>query len=446
MTSHLSLHSILRFLAFAAALSCGVGQTRAEESWGEFRGPTGQGHSLRGSVPVEWSETKNVRWKTAIPGTGHSSPVILGDRIWMTTAITKMFSPAEKAERLKGNSLAKDLNLAKEVSLQAICVDRNTGKQLHAIELFNAKTPFPIHSLNSYASPTPVLEKGRLYCHFGALGTVALDTDTLKPIWKREFKIDHSVGPGASPVVWKNLVIVQCDGIDKQYVVAIDKATGKTVWKTTRSGELHANPEMKKAFCTPTIVEQGKVPLMISQGANWVYGYDVRDGREIWRASYGQLGFSTVPRPVVGHGLAFVCTSFMPSRLLAVRIDGEGDVSKSAVAWHFDKQVSSKPSVLLIGDELYMVSDSGIGTCLDAKTGKIHWRARLGGNYSASPLFASGRIYFSNQEGTTSVINLGTKFEKIATNKLDGRHMASPAVVGNAIYLRTDSALYRIEK
>ena len=420
--------------------------TVANESWTEFRGPTGQGHSTADNLPVEWSETSNVRWKTSIPGEGHSSPVILGNRIWLTTAIVEKLSAEEKAERLKGNRMAKQLNLARRVSLRAVCVNRADGKLLYNIELFDVEDPIPVHSLNSYASPTPVLEKGRLYCHFGAMGTMALDTETGKPLWKREFKIDHANGPGASPVVWKNLVVLHCDGRDEQFVVAVDKNTGETVWKTERSGKLRDQEDLKKAYATPTVVMQGDRPLLVSPGADWVYGYDVRDGKELWRANYGQLGFSTVPRPVVGHGMAFVCTSFMTSRLLAVRLDGKGDVTKSAVAWRTDKQVSKKPSLLLAGDELYMVSDNGIATCLDAKTGKMHWRERLGGNFSASPLLAAGHIYFFNHEGQATVIKPGTEFKRVATNKLEGEHMASPAVVGNAMYLRTDSALYRIEK
>jgi outer membrane protein assembly factor BamB len=364
----------------------------------------------------------------------------------MTTAIVKMATPEEKEKRLAGDKMIKKLNLAKDASLRAICIDRTSGEVFYNIELLNSKNPIPVHSLNSYASPTPVLEKGRLYCHFGAMGTVALDTDTGKVIWRREFKINHSVGPGTSPIVWKNLLIIQCDGMDVQYVVAVDKETGKTVWKTKRSGKLSDTADFKKAFCTPIVVQQGDRPLLISPGADWVYGYDVRDGSEVWRIKYGKLGFSTVPRPVTGHGMAFICTSFMSSRLLAVRLDGKGDVTKSAVAWHFDKQVPKKSSLLLVGSELYMVSDNGVATCLDAKTGKLHWRQRLGGDFSASPLFADGRIYFLNQDGETTVVQPGTTFKKLATNKLAGAHMASPAVVGDAIYLRTDRALYRIEE
>ncbi len=357
-----------------------------------------------------------------------------------------MLSPEEKLKRLAGNRFARQLNLADTVSLRAICFDRGSGKMIQNIELFNVKKPIPVHTLNSYASPTPVLEEGRLYCHFGAMGTCALDTKTGKVVWKQQFKIRHSNGPGASPVVWKNLMIVQCDGTDVQYVVAVDKSTGKVAWKTKRSGTLHDEPEYRKGYATPLVVEHNGRPLLISQGADWVYGYDVRDGSEVWRAKYGDLGFSIVPRPVTGDGLVYLCTSFLRSKLLAVRYDGKGDVSKSAIAWRYEKQVPKKPSLLLVGTELFMVSDQGVATCLDAKTGKEHWRQRLGGNYSASPIFADGRIYFSSHEGVTTVIKPGTEYEKLATNQLDGRLMASPAVVNSAIYLRTDSALYRIER
>jgi hypothetical protein len=266
-------------------------------------------------------------------------------------------------------------------------------------------------------------------------------------LWRNaETKIDHQNGPGSSPILWGDLVIFHCDGMDLQYIAALDKRTGKLAWKTDRSGEMDENPPLKKAYCTPLVVEGSSGPQLISPAADWLYAYDPATGKELWKAGYGKLGFSTVPRPVAGHGMVYICTSFMQSQLLAVRYDGQGDVTESHVAWRSDRQIPKMPSPLLVGDELCIVSDSGIVTCFDAHTGEEHWRERIGGNHSASPLSADGRIYFFNREGDATVIRPGKQFEVLAENHLDGQFMASAAIAGQALILRTDTHLYRIEE
>ncbi len=420
--------------------------SHAEDEWPQFRGPQGDGHTAATGLPLKWSETENVAWKTPIPGNGHSSPVISGKQIWLTTAIVDTLSPAEQKKRLAKLANSNGLEIAGGVSLRAICADLDTGEILRNIELFHVENPEPVHSLNSYASPTPVIEKGRVYFHFGTYGTACVDTKSGEILWRdNSLKVDHQNGPGASPILWKNLLIVHYDGIDRQFVAARDKKTGDVVWNVKRSGKMPDKAEFQKAYATPHIIEEAGRSQLISPGSDWVYAYDPATGHELWRANYGQLGFSTVPRPVVGHGMVYIITSFMQSRLLAIKYDGQGDVSATHVVWKSDRQVPKKPSALLVGQELYLINDNGVATCLDALTGDVHWTERLGGQYSASPLSAAGRIYAFNQKGKTVVFKPGTKYEALAENQLDAGFMASPAVAGNALILRTETHLYRVE-
>ena len=408
--------------------------------WPQWRGPGGQGHSNAKGLPLTWSETENVAWRTAIPGRAWSSPVIDGQHIWMTTAIEAEASLIEKATKLKDNLAGQPLNIVGKVSLRAVCVDRSTGKLLHDVELLVAESPEPVHQLNSFASPSPILEDGRLYAHFGTNGTACLDTQTQKVLWtNRELKLKHENGPGSTPVLWGDLLIVHCDGSDTQSIAALSKLDGKIAWRTTRSGEMNPEPQLKKAYGTPLITKVGGREAVLSPAADWLYAYEPETGRELWKLKYGALGFSIVPRPVVGHGMIFFGTSFMKPEILAVTLD-----DKPKIAWRFAKQAPSMPSPLLVGDELYIVADKGVATCLDAKTGQAHWTERLGGNFCSSPLFADGRILIGNREGATFVIAPGKTYKLLATNQLDGQIMATPAAVDSDLFVRTDKAIYRI--
>jgi outer membrane protein assembly factor BamB len=383
------------------------------QDWPEFRGPSGQGHSAERGLPLAWSESQNIKWKVALPGKGWSSPAIQGDRIWLTAA-------TEDGK-----------------SLRALCVDRNTGAMLQNIEVFRLKSAAQTHAKNSHASPTPVLEGDKIYLHFGALGTACL-TQAGEIVWKTKLDYDNGQhGPGGSPVIYDNLLIVSCDGQSEQYVVALDKLTGKVRWRKYRQGA--------QAYTTPLIVRAPTGDQVISVGAFRAFAYEPRAGKELWNVSYGD-GFSNVPRPVFGHGMVFICTGFHQPTLMAVRVDGRGDVTKSHLAWTLKRGVSLTPSPLLVGDELYVVSDNGIATCVDAKTGNMHWQVRLGGNHSASPLYADGRIYFLSEEGESVVIAPGREFKKLATNQLDGATLASMAVAGGSIFVRSQTHLYRLSQ
>ena len=381
--------------------------------WPQFRGPSGQGVSDERNLPLTWSETKNVRWKVAIPGRGWSSPVIQGDRVWLTTA-------TEEGR-----------------SLRAIAVDVNTGAIQQNVEIFRLKSAKLMNEKNSFASPTPVIDGDRVYLHFGAYGTACI-TQTGEIVWKTKLEYDNGQhGPGGSPIVYDDLLIVSCDGIESQYVVALDKATGKVRWKKMREGY--------QAYTTPLVVNLPEGDQVISPGAFQAIAYEPRTGKEIWRVKYGE-GFSNVPRPVYGHGLVFICTGFQEPSLLAVRPDGRGDVTKSKIAWKLGRAIPRTPSPLLVGDELYIVNDNGVATCIDAKTGEELWRARLDGAYSASPVYADGRIYFLSEDGISIVIAPGRQLKHLATNQLEGSTLASIAISHNSLFIRSATHLYRIMK
>lgn len=431
---NLNFHCLAVGVIWAAAASAA--------EWPEFRGPQGNGHATAKNLPLHWNEKTNVQWRTEIPGRAWSSPVIEGDRIWMTTAIEIPLNDEERAKN-EANKGGEGTTSVNRLNLRAIGIDRTTGKLVLDRELLEVTKPDPVHALNSFASPTPVIEQGKLYCHFGTNGTVCLDTKTKEILWKNdELRIRHENGPGSSPILWGDLLIVHCDGSDLQYIVALDKHTGKIAWKTDRTGKLNDNPQLKKAYGTPVIVTVDDQLLLLSPGADWLYAYDPKTGKEVWRLSYEAQGFSIVPRPVVGHGMLYFSTSFMQPEILAVKLGGK----QSEIAWRFKKQAPQMPSPLLIGEELYLVSDKGIATCLNAKTGEVHWSERLGGNFSSSPIYADGRIYVGNREGSTFVLAPGKTYKLLATNTLDGSIMAAPAAIDQVIYVRTDKALYALHK
>jgi outer membrane protein assembly factor BamB len=403
----------------------------ARAEWPQFRGPEGTGISPARNLPLTWSESRNVRWKTAIHGRAWSSPVVLGNQVWVTSATED------------GHQLF------------AVGLDRETGRIIHDLKVFHVDKPQYAHPFNTYASPTPVIEPGRLYVTFGSPGTAAIDTGTGKVVWeRRDIECNHYRGAGSSPIIFGDLLIMHFDGSDHQFVVALDKRTGQTVWRTERSidfrdlgadGKPQAEGDYRKAFATPHVVTVGGRPMLISIGSMATYGYDPLTGAERWRVEE-RGSFSGSTRPVVGHGLVFYPTGFPTGELLAVRPDGRGDVTGTHVVWRAGRSVPKKPSLLLVGDLIFTVGDSGVASCLEARTGALVWSARLGGNYSASPVWADGRIYVLGEEGNAAVIDAGRRFRLLAENRLDEGFLASPAVAGKALFLRSRTHLYRIEE
>jgi outer membrane protein assembly factor BamB len=332
------------------------------------------------------------------------------------------------------------------VTYFAVCVDRDTGKVLHDIKLGTDDKPQYCHPFNSYASPTPFVEEGRLYAHFGAPGTWCVDTATGKVLWeRRDLKCDHFRGAASSPVVYGDRLFLTLDGADFQYVTALEKATGKTAWKTDRDINYGTdNGDYKKAYATPALFEVGGKQHLVCPSATCTIAYDPKTGAELWRITHGGMNGSA--RPVMGNGLLYL-TSGHNKKLLAVAPKGGGVLPPEAVKWQSTKSVPGRPSLLLDGELLYMVSDDGVASCLDATTGKEFWSKRLGGDeFSASPLLANGFLYFCNQKGRTFVVAAGKEFGEEAVNRLDGGFMASPAVAGDALILRTQTHLYSVGK
>lgn len=427
------VHFLLTILLLA------FGSPFAHADWPEFRGPTGDGHAtapgdtqLRG-FPLHWSETNNVRWKTEIPYRGWSAPVVLGGQVWVTTATEE------------GHDYF------------AIGLDAVTGKILFNEKVFHTDEPEPLGngaSMNCYATPSSLIEPGRVYVHFGSPGTAALGTRTGKVLWKRnDLPCRHYRGASSSLVSFENLLILTMDGADLQYHVALDKQTGETVWKTDRSvawndehvpGPMARDGDLRKAHSTPLIVNVSGKPQMISPGAKAAYGYDPRTGRELWMVQYPD--WSVAPRPLFRNGLAYIVTGLTKKELWAVRTDGQGDVTDTHVVWKLKTHVGKYASPILVDGLIYTAAEESFITCLEADTGNTVWTERVGGKYAASPIYADGRLYFFDQQGTTTVLKPGRKLEVLATNTLDGGFMASPAASGKALFLRTKTHLYRIEE
>jgi outer membrane protein assembly factor BamB len=390
------------------------------EDWPQFRGPTGQGHATERGLPLEWSESKNIVWKTPVPGLGWSSPVVAAGRVWLTTVV-------ESKER-RGRVSA---------SLRALAFDVATGREVVNVEVFRLDDAGYVNPKNSRASPTPIVDGERVYVHFGADGTAALTTSG-EILWTTHLRYESQHGNGGSPTLYRDLLIVNCDGNGGEaYVIALDTATGKTRWKTPR------RRPADQAYSTPLVITTGDRDQLVSVGAYRAAAYEPLTGQEIWRVSYGD-GFSNVPRPVFGQGLVFIATGFQTPTLIAVRPDGKGDVTRTHLAWTISRGAPYTPSPLLVGNDLYYVSDTGVLSLADATSGQVIWQQRLGGNYSASPVLADGRIYFQSEEGLTTVIAPGREFRRLAVNRLDGTTLASIAVSNGSLFIRSDSHLYRI--
>jgi outer membrane protein assembly factor BamB len=392
------------------------------EDWPQFRGPAGQGHSTERGLPLDWSESKNIVWKTAVPGLGWSSPVVAAGRVWLTTVVE-----------------TKDRRNRTSASLRALAFDVATGRELVNVEVFRVDNAGVINQKNSRASPTPIVDGDRVYVHFGADGTAALSASG-EILWTTHLRYESQHGNGGSPTLYRDLLIVNCDGNGGDgdaYVIALDTSTGRTRWKTERRWPAD------QSYTTPLVITVGDRDQLVSVGAYRAAAYEPLTGREIWRVSYGD-GFSNVPRPVYGQGLVYIATGFQTPTLIAVRPDGRGDVTRTHVAWTISRGAPYTPSPLLLGNDLYYVSDTGVLSLADATSGQIIWQQRLAGNYSASPVSADGRIYFQSEEGVTTVIAPGREFRKLAASQLDGATLASMAVSSGSFFIRSHTHLYRI--
>ncbi len=429
----------LRWGAGALLLLCAAAGAYGEaaQGWPEFRGPWANGWASRPGtpestgLPLTWSETENITWKTAIPHQGWSTPVVLEGRVWLTTATPE------------GNDFF------------VLGLDAKTGAVLTERKLFHCDTPEPLgNNINCYASPSPVAEPGRVYVHFGSYGTACLDAATGNTLWERtDLPCRHYRGPGSSLFLYENLLVLTFDGADLQYTAALDKQTGKTVWKTDRStvwtdldeqGQIKREGDFRKAFSTPIVVDAPTGPEMLSLGSMAAFAYDPRTGQELWRAH--NPGYTSAARPVFGDGLMYFVIGRGKPELWAMRPGGRGDVGETQLAWKAEGGiVPQEPSPIYAEGLLYILSNNGEATCLDATNGQEIWRQRLGGQFMASPVYADGRLYYCSVQGKTSVVKAGRDYELLAENRLEAGFMASPAVAGKAFFLRTKTHLYRIE-
>ncbi|MGI9239944.1 MAG: PQQ-binding-like beta-propeller repeat protein [Verrucomicrobiales bacterium] len=425
---------LAKWSIFLAALAaCSVSDAGAADNWPDFRGPGGDGVIAEDpGLPLGWSEEKNVVWKTEVKGRAWSSPVVWGKQVWVTNA-------TEDGKKMS-----------------AVCLDRDSGEVVFDLPLFDNETPEPLgNKVNGYGSPSPVIEEGRVFVHFGSYGTACISTSDGKTVWqRRDLPCRHLRGPGSSPVLFGETVILTMDGADVQYLVALDKETGKDVWKTERStkwadiepdGSVKADGDLRKAYTTPTFVEVGGKVQMISPGAKACFGYDPATGKELWTLTYG--GYSNASRVVVEDGMAYINTGFGKPHLLGVKLDAEmrGDVTGSHIEWDIFRRVPKRASPVVVDGRIYMVNDEGILSCLSAVDGSEIWSDRLRGHFSASALAVGKRVYFFSEMGDAYVIAQGDEFELLATNHFDDGFMASPAVAGEAFFLRTKSHIYRVE-
>ena len=400
-----------------------------EKNWTQLRGSGLNGIALTEKIPLKWDES-NIKWKTEIHDMGYSSPVIYNDQIWLTTA------SADGKE------------------LYAVCTDFNTGKIIYDIKVFTPGKVEGKHSINTYASPTAAIEDGFVYVHYGSPGTACINTADGSIVWKRtDLKCKHVQGPASSPILYKNLLILHYEGVDVQYIVALDKANGKLVWKSDRPAEPYVPlPEIgRKAYITPIIINVKGEDLLISNGSAVCSAYNPETGKEIWRVVDGAE--STIAMPFTENGVVYWYTGFMVaadgtkySDLLAVNPDGKGDITATNVLWKKRDDLARNQSLSpVIKDGLiYTMTTRNILMCIDAATGKEIWSAHLTANHDASPLFVDGNIWFFSVKGDVLVIKAGQKYEVVGRNKVDSGIWATPAVLRNSMILRTQKYLYRI--
>jgi len=397
-------------------------------NWSHFRGSNLNGMAASGNLPVNWNDSLNILWKTEVSGKGWSSPVVWGDQIWITSATPE------------------------GTEMYALCYSLRSGREIFKIKLFQQDKIYGKHDLNTYATPTPCIEQGFVYVHFGTTGTACLNTSDGSVVWKRsDLNCEHVQGPASSPVIYKNMLILHLEGTDVQYIAALDKTTGKTIWKTDRPRELYdkLQPIGKKAYITPIVISVNGKDLLISNGSAVCIAYDVKTGKEVWRVVQGED--STIAMPFFENGLVYFYTSFVTERdgkqyceLFAVDPSGSGDVTSSHIVWRLREPILQLLTPLIKDGLIYSINTKNQLRCLEAKTGKIFYTQKMTGRYNSSPVYSNGLIYFTSLSGETSVIREGRKYELVAKNKLKGEIQATPAISGDRLIIRTSSDIYCI--
>ncbi len=427
---------MMKFPVFpACCLMLAVFSRPSQGAWPEFRGPDRNGFIDGASLPVEWSEEKNLAWKKPIHGHGWSTPAILEGKVWLTTA-------TEDGSKMS-----------------VICLNETNGETLLDRVLITNDNPEPLaNPINTYASSSPAVEEGRVYVHFGSYGTFCLDTVTYEILWqRRDLTASHWRGPASSVTLWKDKLILTLEGADQQYHVALDKQTGKTLWRRDRStnyndvdpktGRPANSGDMRKAFGTPIFVEIDGATQMVSAGAKACWAYDPESGEELWSVHYGEHSVSSRPVYSKELGMIFINTGLGKAQVWAIRADADarGEIADTHKVWEMIKRTPKRSSPVLVGDLLFWAND-GVISCIDARTGEPHWQERAGGEYSASMISDGKHVYFFDEEGLCTVTRATAAFEVVAENDLDDGGLASPAASDGSLFVRSRTHLYRIGK
>jgi outer membrane protein assembly factor BamB len=416
-------------------------------NWAQWRGPGGLGiaEDEDARVPLEWSATQNVLWKTEIPGRGYSSPVVWGDRVFLTTAIEGDVVPGAHAVKhvVEGQEFVHPDGVAADRfhTFKLVALEAKGGRILWERTAWEG-TPYDSrHRRGSFAAPTPVTDGQRVYAYFGSEGLYVYDFDgNLKWSFKTGGIASLGVGIGTSPVLYEGVVVLQCDedNGDKSYIVGLDAESGRELWRQARHVEI--------SWATPILVEAGDRAELVTAGNQAVIAYDPKSGRELWRMK--GLESNAVPSPVAGDGLVVVSAGYPAKIAVAVRPGGSGDVTDSdRVLWKYEKGTAYVPSPILVDGLLYLLTDKGLVSCLDARTGKVYYeggRPPVGASYMASPVAVSGHLLLPSMDGDTVVLKAGTTHEVVRSNSLGEPIAASPAVAGSRLYLRGEHHLFAI--
>lgn len=431
-------------IALFVCTSLATGSAKTGSNWAQFRGPDAQGISTETSFPTEWSETKNVKWKTPVSGKGHSSPIVWGNRIFLTSDVEGAVVPdAKPADHKVGNQEFRHPDWAghdRKHTMKVTCIDADSGKVLWEKVAYEGTVFDYRHRRNTFASPTPVTDGRLVYAWFGSEGLYAYDyKGTL--VWKKNLGGIKTLGMGVgtSPIIHENLLILQCDEDEgeKSFIAAFDKATGKEAWRVARPVQV--------SWSTPVIVKNGARNELITNGTEFTIAYDPKTGKELWRTK--GVESNAIHVPLVGNGMVYVTAGYPTKRTLAIKLGGDGDVTAKNIAWKYEKGTAYCASPILYGDYLYLISDKGMLTCVDAKTGEVKYegaRVPVPASFMASPVAFGDKLMITSDDGDTFIIKAGPKHEVIRTNSIGEPVFATPALANGRIYLRGENHLYCI--
>jgi outer membrane protein assembly factor BamB len=431
-------------LGLACASHAGAADVRVEDRWPGWRGD-GQGVAHAGSVPLEWTASRNVAWKTPIPGRGHSSPIVWGDRVFLTTAIEGEAVPGAKAVRhvADGQEFVHPdaVGADRRHNYKLLSLGAKDGRVVWERTVWEGTPADSRHKKGSFASPTAVTDGERVYAYFGSEGLHAYDFDgTLAWRFDPGVVATMGVGVGTSPVLYRDLVVLLCDedNGESSFIVALDRRTGKETWRVPRRVEV--------SWATPVLVSTGGRDELVTSGSQLVVAYDPATGRELWRMK--GLESNAVTTPLVGDGVVVLSSGYPSKVSIAVRPGGFGDVTGSSrILWRYDKGSAYVPSPILYDGHVYLMTDKGLLTCLDARTGEVRYegaRPPVPASFTASPVAVNGHLLLTSQDGDTFVVKAGPRFEVVATNPLGEPVSASAAVAGGRLYFRGERHLFAI--